>query len=386
MGECFCRIEKLKSIGTMKSRWNHDVSSKRIELVSGFNADPLKYYENEDLTPMLMGRKAVKFKDKDMDTQDDYGDRFKKRLASIDRYKEKLNRNGLPDNLRKNAVHAFDVVMSFSLKEEEKDKFNLEKWKEANIAWLNKTFNKAGDGQNNVVSVVMHTDEKNIHLHAIVVPIDENNKLNASRWTNGYVKMQQLQASYTESMNEVGLSHLHTNSYNKHSHMRDMYKKLKQSISLPEPLPNELAIDYIARNGQMLEAERAQHRIQLEQAKYDHTKMLAQQEEAMKQAIKDEYDEMIMSVPKDVKKFKNKRDSLEKEVRLTTQTLINLQQSLKQYENIEYLLEQGKLMKKYKEVLAEYTLTNPELADDLKNALDIVESYDYHRSNEFTLT
>lgn len=42
----------------------------------------------------------------------------------------------------------------------------LDEWCEDNLAWLRKTY-----GADNVVSAVLHMDEKTPHIHATVVPI-----------------------------------------------------------------------------------------------------------------------------------------------------------------------------------------------------------------------
>ena len=56
------------------------------------------------------------------------------------------------------------------------DSGRLDKWIDANLKWLRETF-----GSENLVSCVLHMDEKTPHLHATVVPIVTTERLRKKR-------------------------------------------------------------------------------------------------------------------------------------------------------------------------------------------------------------
>lgn len=75
---------------------------------------------------------------------------------------------GLQRKVGKNQVQAIRIILTGTherMMEIEKSG-NLDKWIRSNLDWLSDTF-----GKDNVVSCVLHMDEKTPHLHATVVPI-----------------------------------------------------------------------------------------------------------------------------------------------------------------------------------------------------------------------
>ena len=82
--------------------------------------------------------------------------------------KYRIENAGLKRKVGKNQTQAIRVMLSGSpvqMKELQKTG-KLDEWIEANLDWLRETF-----GSDNVVSCVLHMDEKIPHLHATVVPI-----------------------------------------------------------------------------------------------------------------------------------------------------------------------------------------------------------------------
>lgn len=70
-----------------------------------------------------------------------------------------------------------------------------------NVEWMKDTFNIAGDGKDNVISMVYHGDEAgNVHCHALVIPVDERGHLNARRFINGSRAMSEHQTTYAKYM------------------------------------------------------------------------------------------------------------------------------------------------------------------------------------------
>lgn len=100
---------------------------------------------------------------------------------------------------RKNAVMALEVVLTFSPGAVPEEK--LKDWAQDNADWLRKTF-----GENNIIDCQCHRDEKNFHLHAILIPIDEKGRLNARAFVGGTrQKMSELQTDYANAMEKYGL-------------------------------------------------------------------------------------------------------------------------------------------------------------------------------------
>lgn len=64
---------------------------------------------------------------------------------------------------------------------EAKGNVDIEAWCKDNIEWLEKHFG----GADNVVSAILHLDERTPHIHAIVISLDEKGKLNYTKYLSG---------------------------------------------------------------------------------------------------------------------------------------------------------------------------------------------------------
>ena len=155
MAYSFLRIEKIKTMGSMVSKYNHNYRKEEID-----NVIPGMEHKNDDLVPLP---------EKADGTGMDYAEAFRDRIASLPYYKS--------HRIRSDQVKAYEVLLSYS-KDEGVD---VEQWKAQSVKWLHDTFDRAGDGRSNVLSAIYHGDETgNGHIHAIVVPIDERGRLNAA--------------------------------------------------------------------------------------------------------------------------------------------------------------------------------------------------------------
>ena len=177
MGYCFMTTQKIKTMGTLRSKHIHNFREATV-----LNADPELKDQNEEISATFdqQGNRL------------DYNDAWQERMKDLPSYQQ--------HGTRKNAVLAIEVVTTFSRDEN----IDLEKWKEENVKWLEKTFNVSPDGKNNVLSVVYHADEPgNVHCHAIVVPVDEKGNLNASRFLDGRRVISQMQAATENPWNNL---------------------------------------------------------------------------------------------------------------------------------------------------------------------------------------
>lgn len=199
---CFMRTEKIKSYYTIQEAYDHNA-----RLVYVPNANSELAHLNEVLVPVEEGRmKEI----------------FQKRLMDLPHYKS-------GGQIRKNAVLAIEVVMSYS--REEAEHIDIDKWKEENLKWLSDTFEAK-----NLLSVVCHADEiGNMHIHAILIHIDNNQRLNASYYFDGAVKLRSLQDSYAKAMLPFGLERGLRHSVAKHEDIKRFYGAINKEITKELP-------------------------------------------------------------------------------------------------------------------------------------------------------
>ncbi|MDR2533164.1 MAG: plasmid recombination protein [Tannerellaceae bacterium] len=80
----------------------------------------------------------------------------------------RIENAGITRKIRENQVRALQVMLSGTPEDMQriKNEGRIDDWCQSNIEWLEYTF-----GKENVVSAVLHMDEKTPHIHATVVPI-----------------------------------------------------------------------------------------------------------------------------------------------------------------------------------------------------------------------
>jgi hypothetical protein len=157
----------------------------------------------------------------------------------------RIENAGITRKISYNQVRAIRVMLSGThedMKRIETDG-KLDKWCADNLDWLKKTF-----GGENLVSAVLHLDEKTPHIHATVVPIvtgerrkaqneqSETKKKykkkskNSARLCADDVmarnKLKEYQDSYAETMNKYGLQRGIEGSEAKHISTQQFYKEL----------------------------------------------------------------------------------------------------------------------------------------------------------------
>ena len=151
MGYCFVTTQKVKTLGALGAKYNHNYRKVRVD-----NADPDQIHKNEELLslPVQDGR------------QMSYVDFFHKRFSELPYYQNHKFRN--------NQNCAIEVVTTFS-REDNTESFDLKTWKEKQVSWLKEQFNRAGDGRNNIASVIFHADEPgNMVVYISTVTVDDN--------------------------------------------------------------------------------------------------------------------------------------------------------------------------------------------------------------------
>lgn len=168
------RAKKHKSIGSLKSRESHTYRTRETP-----NADPTKADRNR----LLFGHTA-------------YAQTAQKML---DEYSK-------DNHIRKDAVIAIEYLLSASpeffdvgARYENNDK--LKSWCDAQVDFL-----KAKHGEQNILCMYLHLDEKTPHIEAFVIPIDAKKKLNCKSFLGGPKKLTELQTDYANAMQKLGLT------------------------------------------------------------------------------------------------------------------------------------------------------------------------------------
>ena len=227
MGYCFMAIEKIKTKSQFTAKYNHNYRKMLV-----LNADPELSHKNKELV--------------DLKENQTYYQAFEERMKKLDYYKD--------HNIRSNGVLGLEVVLTLS--REDAAKIDLEEWKKSNVEWLKETFDRNPEKYgSNLLSAMCHEDESTIHIHAIIMPVDERGRLNAFSFTNGPKKMRFLQDSYAAKMKvhnlQRGIKGSKANK-SKRANFSDL-KRYYDSINkiytrhLPEPERNESMERYYER-------------------------------------------------------------------------------------------------------------------------------------------
>lgn len=174
---------------------------------------------------------------------------FPKGVASrTEAIQHRLDNAGLERKIGKNQVRALRVMLSGSPEDMKRIRQagQLDAWCKDSCGWLQKTF-----GKENVVSAVLHLDEKTPHIHATVVPIvrGERRKAQLERARNAAGgkrtyrtkkdrprlcaddvmardKLKAYQTTYAEAMAEYGLKRGVEGSEAKHISTQQYYREV----------------------------------------------------------------------------------------------------------------------------------------------------------------
>lgn len=185
MSFCAVRVEKLKSFVHLENAYRHNHRTSAVP-----NADPRRMVQNQvciDRGPATASWHAV------------VGNPPRKR--------------------RSDAVLALQVTLVRSPEWVGDES----EWATRSHAWIEQQFGAA-----NVLSSVIHRDEKTPHLQALVVPLRAG-VLNAKSWTGGAAKLAQLQTSYAKQMAPLGLQRGREGSAASHQSIREHYALVEQA-------------------------------------------------------------------------------------------------------------------------------------------------------------
>ena len=198
----------------------------------------------------------------------------------------RLDNAGLERKIGKNQVRALRVMLSGSPEDMKRIRQagQLDAWAKDSCGWLQKTF-----GKENVVSAVLHLDEKTPHIHATVVPITrgERRKAKLEREKNAQSgkrtyrtkkdrprlcaddvmardKLKAYQTTYAEAMAKYGLQRGIDGSKARHKSTQQYYRDIQK---LSDNLKAEVVDLQQQKETAREELRRAKKEIQTEKLK-----------------------------------------------------------------------------------------------------------------------
>ena len=194
------RTTKHKSTGSLKSRERHTFRTRPTP-----NADPAKFDQNR----LLWG-----------------GQNYATKCA------EKLEAYKQTNHVRTDAVFAIEYLMTASPEFFESDLYldrqkTLDAWCEAQVDFLKKMH-----GEENILCMYLHLDEKTPHIEAFVLPIDKAGKLNCKSFLGGAKKMSELQSKYAKHNEQFGLKRGALGSNAEHQRVKQFYNAINQKSEI----------------------------------------------------------------------------------------------------------------------------------------------------------
>jgi len=129
----------------------------------------------------------------------------------------------LPEKRRKNAVLSVEHVLTASPEFfENKTQEQVREWAEASVSSMAKFWSD----DKNIVSAILHLDEKTPHIHLHIVPL-KNGKLNARYYIGGSRHaLSKLQDHYAKDMAAFGLERGAKGSKAKHTKVKEFYSAI----------------------------------------------------------------------------------------------------------------------------------------------------------------
>jgi hypothetical protein len=216
MPHAIIRVAKIKTAGAARGKTAHN-----YRLVDTPNADP---------------ERTASLNQEYINTQKaDYWSLAEQRIG------EAVTRK-----VRDDQVRAMEVVLTASPEwfkrgqDGQAEDVRRGKWVESNLDFLKEKF-----GEKNVVSFTLHQDETTPHIHAVIVPISENEKgracLSADRLFNP-TTLSQLQTDYAAAMAPHGLERGVEGSRRQHEDMKQVYGHQARTAAELAPLVQPVAV------------------------------------------------------------------------------------------------------------------------------------------------
>jgi len=125
---------------------------------------------------------------------------------------------------RANSVLALDVAFFVSKGFfDDKPSAVMDVWARRTMEWMAQEFG----GEKNVVAAILHKDETTPHIQALIVPLDEKDRLNARHFIGQPRQVVGLHTSYNKAVADLGLARGVQGSVATHGNIREWYAKIE---------------------------------------------------------------------------------------------------------------------------------------------------------------
>ncbi len=141
---------------------------------------------------------------------------------------------------RANSVLALDVAFFVSKGFfDDKPPAVMDEWARRTMAWMAQEFG----GEKNVVAAILHKDETTPHIQAMIVPLDEKDRLNARHYIGQPRQVVALHTSYNRAVADLGLERGVQGSVATHGNIREWYAKIEAPTPAREEVLRHVAVE-----------------------------------------------------------------------------------------------------------------------------------------------
>jgi len=205
------RFAKMKSMGEVAASLQHNYRTRKTR-----NADPTRTSLNRNIEP----------------------------YTAEDPLALKMQKRG-DHTPRKNAVYGIEILMTAS----------PQWWRERSeqdhqrFIQISRQFVEDIFGTDNIVSLMLHQDESNPHLHCVVIPMKDG-KLNAKHFIGGSKhRLIELQDDFAHRHEPLGLQRGTRGSQAEYVKVQDFYTDLPEAENIAREIIGKEPSEYEARDG-----------------------------------------------------------------------------------------------------------------------------------------
>ncbi|WP_342381972.1 MobV family relaxase [Bacteroides ovatus] len=330
--------------------------------------------DNADRTRTHLNRELIQFPEK-----------VENRTQAI---AHRLETAGVKRKIGTNQVRAIRVLLTGTNEDIKRIEANgqLPDWCEDNLQWLRETY-----GEKNVVSAVLHMDEKTPHIHATIIPIVTGERRKAKQQQEGKKKyrkknpqsvrlcaddvmardkLKHYQDTYAEAMNKYGLHRGIDGSIARHISTSEYYKDM---INQQESIQGNIEV---------LLQQKEEAQLQLKQVKSEiNTQKLKGAAVNATTAIADGVSSLLGGSK--VKRLEAENGKLKQNVKGLQQQVKQEQAEQKKIEN-RYASEVNRLGLKYQQEITQYDEKLKRIDTYFPNVKELLPLADQCREVGFT--
>ena len=215
MGKQILQMESIHSTQGFAAKFKHNYRIGNVP-----NADPTLLHKNKQIIRLPVG--------------ETYNSFYEKHVMSLPYYAN--------HKVHKNATLGWEIMMAYGT-DNLPDNFSIDYWCQQSKTFLEDQF-----GKENIASAVLHMDENNPHIHAIIIPVKDG-KLSARSYIKDRQDMRDLHVKYYDYMKECGLEPENRYMQTEHAKVGKFYANINMALekSLPGPEEGETLPEYAER-------------------------------------------------------------------------------------------------------------------------------------------